>query len=205
MALSNRDGQFDMDALKKVKEYVTQIKVDQSQRIAQNNRMYNLYWMIWEEEQKEGFSGMLTNPFGVQGYLSKNGGVTDWMPIGDGQDPLEVMEAARRLHIALSDPDAIADQNLNSRLAQDMAKEFVPFLKDSIDHHEIHHSIHFMMVMNPKVEIYILDSEGSILAFFAEPDKKGGKTQNPKNNRRSERSFRTSAFTSLWQSLHKSF
>ena len=65
-----------------------------------------------------------------------------------------------------------ADQKLNSRLAKDMAKEFEPFLKDSIDHHQIHHSIHYMMVMNPKVEIYLLDDNGKILAFFAEPDKK---------------------------------
>jgi signal transduction histidine kinase len=65
-----------------------------------------------------------------------------------------------------------ADQKLNSRLANDMAKEFEPFLKDSIDYEQIHHSIHYMMVMNPKVEIYLLDDAGKILAFFAEPDKK---------------------------------
>ena len=65
-----------------------------------------------------------------------------------------------------------ADQKLNLRLAGDMASEFKPFLTDSLDLASIEHTIHYMMVMNPKVEIYILDSEGSILAFFAEPDKK---------------------------------
>lgn len=66
----------------------------------------------------------------------------------------------------------LADQKLNKRLAKDIAAEFEPFLKDSIDYHHIHHSIHYMMVMNPKIEIYLLDNSGKILAFFAEPDKK---------------------------------
>jgi signal transduction histidine kinase len=65
-----------------------------------------------------------------------------------------------------------ADQKLNIRLAKDMAKEIAPFVKDSLDIDQIHHSIHYMMVMNPKVEIYLLDDKGKILAFFAEPDKK---------------------------------
>lgn len=65
-----------------------------------------------------------------------------------------------------------ADQKLNHRLAEDMAKEFKPFLKDSLDYEAVHHAIHYMMVMNPKVEIYILDEQGKILAFFAEPQKK---------------------------------
>ena len=64
-----------------------------------------------------------------------------------------------------------ADQKLNSRLAIDVAKDFVPFLKDSLNHHEIEHSIHYMMVMNPKIEIYLVDEQGKILAFFAEPGK----------------------------------
>ena len=65
-----------------------------------------------------------------------------------------------------------ADQKLNARLAADMSKEFEPFVKDSLDIDAIHHSIHYMMVMNPKIEIYLLDDQGKILAFFAEPDKK---------------------------------
>lgn len=65
-----------------------------------------------------------------------------------------------------------ADQKLNQRLAQDMANELKPLVKDSLNIDAVHHSIHYMMVMNPKVEIYLLDGQGKILAFFAEPDKK---------------------------------
>ena len=63
------------------------------------------------------------------------------------------------------------DQRLNRNLAQDMAKELQPALTDSINHAEAGHRIHFMMVMNPNVEIYLLDATGRILAFFAEPGK----------------------------------
>ncbi len=65
-----------------------------------------------------------------------------------------------------------ADQKLNSRLAFDMANEFRPFLKDSINFAGIEQTIHYMMIMNPKIEIYLLDGSGKILAFFAEPQKK---------------------------------
>jgi len=65
-----------------------------------------------------------------------------------------------------------ADQRLNLRLAEDVAKDFNPLLKDSLDIDAIHHAIHYMMVMNPKIEIYLVDEKGGILAFFAEPQKK---------------------------------
>jgi len=64
-----------------------------------------------------------------------------------------------------------SDQKLNFNLAGDLAKEFTPFLKDSIDYGGIMHTMHYMMVMNPRVEIYMLDEKGRILAFFAEPGK----------------------------------
>jgi len=64
-----------------------------------------------------------------------------------------------------------SDQKLNLNLARDLAKEFTPFLKDSIAFGEIMHTMHYMMVMNPRVEIYMLDGNGKILAFFAEPGK----------------------------------
>ncbi len=63
------------------------------------------------------------------------------------------------------------DQRLNRTLAQAMAQELLPALKDTLDIHETGHRIHYMMVMNPNVEIYLLDSTGNILAFFAEPGK----------------------------------
>jgi signal transduction histidine kinase len=64
-----------------------------------------------------------------------------------------------------------SDQKLNLNLARDLAKEFTPFLEDSIAFGGIMHTMHYMMVMNPRVEIYMLDGNGKILAFFAEPGK----------------------------------
>lgn len=65
-----------------------------------------------------------------------------------------------------------SDQQLNRNLARDLAKEFASFLKDSLDYGGIEHTIHDLMVMNPRVEIYLLDEGGKILAFFADPKKK---------------------------------
>ena len=63
------------------------------------------------------------------------------------------------------------DQKLNLNLARDMALELRPLLQDRIDLEKIGERIHYMMVMNPKVEIYLLDAQGKIVAFFAEPGK----------------------------------
>jgi signal transduction histidine kinase len=65
-----------------------------------------------------------------------------------------------------------AEQKVNLRLAKDVAAEFSPYLTDSLDLASIEHQIHYMMVINPKIEIYLLDGNGKILAFFAEPKKK---------------------------------
>ena len=64
------------------------------------------------------------------------------------------------------------EQRLNLNLAEDMARELEPLLKDSSDIANIGHAIHYMMVLNPKIEIYILNQQGKILAFFADPPKK---------------------------------
>lgn len=65
------------------------------------------------------------------------------------------------------------DQKLNFDLAADMARELKPLVRqDSVDYSRIGERIHYMMVMNPKVEIYLLDREGTILSFYAEPGKK---------------------------------
>ncbi|HKJ69294.1 MAG TPA: HAMP domain-containing sensor histidine kinase [bacterium] len=66
---------------------------------------------------------------------------------------------------------AEVDQRLNLSLARDMAAEIKPFLGEEIDYASIKSAIHYMMVMNPKVEIYLLDARGQILSFFAEPGK----------------------------------
>jgi signal transduction histidine kinase len=64
-----------------------------------------------------------------------------------------------------------AEQKLNQTLAKDMASEFQEFLTDSIDKKNIDHLIHYMMVMNHRLEIYILDSKGNVKGFWAEPGK----------------------------------
>jgi signal transduction histidine kinase len=62
-----------------------------------------------------------------------------------------------------------ADQLVNLELARDMAREIDPYVHDDIDTEKIGSIMHYMMVMNPKIEIYLLDDGGKILAFFAEP------------------------------------
>lgn len=64
-----------------------------------------------------------------------------------------------------------SDQKVNLTLARDLAEKFLPFLEDSLDLPGIEHTIHELMVMNPRVEIYLLDETGKILAFFADPAK----------------------------------
>jgi len=63
------------------------------------------------------------------------------------------------------------DQLVNRHLARDMAKELQPFLKEYGDPRSLEPVIHHMMVLNPSIEIYLLDAAGSILAFYAEPGK----------------------------------
>lgn len=66
---------------------------------------------------------------------------------------------------------AEADQKLNHDLARDLAKHFEPFLADSLDEVGIGHSFHDLMVMNPRVELYLIDEAGGLLAYFADPAK----------------------------------
>ena len=63
------------------------------------------------------------------------------------------------------------DQKLNLDLSENLATKFKPYLADSIDYHSIEHSFHEMMVMNPRVEFYLIDSAGNIMAYFADPEK----------------------------------
>lgn len=65
-----------------------------------------------------------------------------------------------------------SDQKLNRDLAKNIALEFKPFLKDSIHYSEIEHTMHYLMVMNPRVEIYLLDDNGKIITYFAGPGMK---------------------------------
>ena len=63
------------------------------------------------------------------------------------------------------------DQLVNWDLAKDMVAEIEPVLGTDRAGN-IGKVIHYMMVLNPAIEIYLLDGEGTILAFFAEPGTK---------------------------------
>lgn len=60
------------------------------------------------------------------------------------------------------------DQWVNRNLAADMASEIEPYLSEGESSPAVGSAIHYMMVLNPAIEIYVLDSQGSILAFFVE-------------------------------------
>ena len=61
------------------------------------------------------------------------------------------------------------DQRLNVDIASSMAAEIQPFIDDAAEVGRIGETMHYMMVMNPDVEIYLLDSRGLILDYFATP------------------------------------
>ena len=63
------------------------------------------------------------------------------------------------------------DQRLNLNLARDMVFELKPVLDAALESPQIGERIHYMMVMNPKIEIYVLNANGRVLAFYAEPGK----------------------------------
>jgi signal transduction histidine kinase len=66
---------------------------------------------------------------------------------------------------------AEADQWVNRRLAAAMVTEIEPYVNQNNIDENIGAIIHYMMVLNPAIEIYILDRGGNILAFFSEPGK----------------------------------
>lgn len=59
------------------------------------------------------------------------------------------------------------DQRLNRDIAASMASEIEPLLLSAAEDGRIGSAMHYMMVMNPAVEIYLLDGSGSILDYFA--------------------------------------
>lgn len=64
-----------------------------------------------------------------------------------------------------------AEQKLNRDLATNLAGEFQPFLIESIDQEAIREKISYMMIVNPRIEIYLLGSSGMIKASFLGDDK----------------------------------
>jgi len=63
------------------------------------------------------------------------------------------------------------DQQLNRGLAAELAKTFRPFLEPELDTDGIGNAFHDLMVMNPRVELYLLDDTGQLVAYFAPPEK----------------------------------
>jgi len=59
------------------------------------------------------------------------------------------------------------EQLLNRDYATSIAEELNTILGDDFSEQNIKEAIHYMMVLNPMVEIYIIDNEGNILSYFA--------------------------------------
>jgi signal transduction histidine kinase len=59
------------------------------------------------------------------------------------------------------------DQRLNRGVARSMASELEPIVNAHGE--QVGSVMHYMMVMNPAVEIYLLARDGTILDYFAEP------------------------------------
>lgn len=64
------------------------------------------------------------------------------------------------------------EQLLNRDYAESIALEIEPFVKEGFSEENIKDAIHYMMVLNPMVEIYLIDGKGSILSYFAAPGDK---------------------------------
>ena len=66
---------------------------------------------------------------------------------------------------------AETDQRLNRDLARDLAARFEQHWQIALNDSAIGATFHELMVMNPRVEIYLLDDSGALMAYFADPEK----------------------------------
>jgi signal transduction histidine kinase len=64
------------------------------------------------------------------------------------------------------------EQVLNREYARSIAEEIQPLVEGGFDESRVRGAIHYMMVLNPMVEIYLLDAQGKILAYFTGPSDK---------------------------------
>ena len=60
-----------------------------------------------------------------------------------------------------------SDQSLNRHLARDLVKTFQPALANGLNRDAMAGQIHDLMIFNPRVEIYLLNAEGRVLAWFS--------------------------------------
>ncbi len=63
------------------------------------------------------------------------------------------------------------NQKLNRELAQHIVAENTLIRDASVDQAALEHVFHMLMVINPAIELYLLDPAGKILAYSAEPGK----------------------------------
>jgi signal transduction histidine kinase len=64
------------------------------------------------------------------------------------------------------------EQLLNREYARSIAGELQPLVAEGFSEDRVKGAIHYMMVLNPMVEIYLLDASGKILAYFLDPAEK---------------------------------
>ncbi len=63
------------------------------------------------------------------------------------------------------------NQRLNNKLADHIVAERLLMQDNRVNQEALEDIFHMLMVINPSIEIYLLDTEGTILAFSAAPDK----------------------------------
>jgi signal transduction histidine kinase len=63
------------------------------------------------------------------------------------------------------------NQKLNRKVAELIVAEKIILEDNRINHKALKEIFHMLMVINPSIEIYLLDTEGKILAYSAEPGK----------------------------------
>ena len=59
------------------------------------------------------------------------------------------------------------EQGLNRELASHLVKESLPLENGVVQQDALEHIFHMLMVINPAIEVYLLDSEGDLLAYSA--------------------------------------
>jgi signal transduction histidine kinase len=64
------------------------------------------------------------------------------------------------------------EQLLNKGYARSISEEIAPMVAEGFSEDRVRGAIHYMMVLNPMVEIYLLDAQGKILAYFLNPSEK---------------------------------
>ncbi len=64
------------------------------------------------------------------------------------------------------------EQLLNRNYAGSIASEIQPIIESGAGNGDVAEAIHYMMVLNPMVEIYLVDGSGNIMAYFTHPDER---------------------------------